>query len=262
MPAHDADHDVERDDIAAQFETLASLAPDDPTRVKVREEIINSQLGLARRIAARFRGRGIFDDDLEQVARLGLIRAVDRYNPDRGNTFIGFAIPTMLGELRRHFRDTGWSIHVPRQLQELHLEVDQAVSALTERDGRPPDLPAIAGYLNCSVERVQEGIEVGAAYQSSSLDSAPATDSPRAAAPVDLLPSEEDAIGKLVDREALRPLLAELSPRDRRVIYLRFFEGLAQSRIAAEVGVSQMQISRILSATLRRLREGLLAPPD
>ncbi len=244
---------------AEAFVRLAAL-PEGPARDALRAEIIESHLALARHVASRYRNRGEPEDDLVQVARLGLVKAVDRFDPDRGVVFGTFAIPTMMGEVRRYFRDAGWSVHVPRRLQELHLKVEKAAEDLAGRSRRPPTPEEIARYLDIPAAEVYEGIEVGAAYQTRSLDH-PARSGDDGGIPLaELLPAEEEPLAALVDRQSLRPLLAELTERERKITYLRFFESMSQSQIGAEVGISQMQVSRILSAVLERLRNGLAGP--
>lgn len=252
----DNDAEVREAHLGALLAKLARLESDDPERAVTRDQIIESYLPAARHVAARFRHRGEPEDDLVQVARVGLIHAVDRFDPSRGRAFLAFAIPTMMGEVRRYFRDSGWSVHVPRRLQELHLQVDRAAAELTQRHGRPPTPDHIAAYLSCPVEHVHEGLDVGAAYQSLSLNRT--TGSSGDGPPLgELIPMEDHALDGLVDREALRPLLAELPDRERRILYLRFFRSMSQTQIGADVGISQMQVSRVLFTTLEHLRRGL-----
>src|SRR5438270_3046448 len=259
----------------------ASLLDDAPARIenrelfvrwqrfgdqRAREELIDRFLPLARNLARRYAGAREPFDDLLQVASLGLVKAVDRFDVDRGAAFSSFAVPTILGELKRYFRDLGWSVHVPRGAQERALKVQEAQERLTSRTGRPPTVNELAEYLELSVEDVLDALETAAAHHSTSLD-APREDrsSGESGALVDVF-GEEDHRYELVDETVTISVAArELSARERRVLALRFVEDMTQTQIAQEIGVSQMQVSRILRRALNRLRElteGEDAPPD
>ncbi|MCX3059530.1 SigB/SigF/SigG family RNA polymerase sigma factor [Streptomyces beihaiensis] len=244
-------------DTTAAFHRLASL-PDGPERDLVREEIIREWIPVAERVAHRFRHRGEPNDDLRQVAALGLVKAVDRYEPDRGHAFASFAIPTITGELKRHFRDHLCILHMPRRLQELHSRTYLATVDLGEtRPGRAATAREIADVTGLSEREAATGMAAHEAYRTASLD-APirGTDVFHLA---DVVGDEDQELGLVVDREALKPLLADLPEIKQRILYLRFFRDLTQSQIAGLIGVSQMQVSRILRATFAHLREGLLA---
>ncbi len=224
-------------------------------RAELRDALVHLHLPLVDHSARRFRNRGEPYDDLLQVGTIGLIKAVDRFDSERGVEFSTYATPTIVGEIKRHFRDKGWAIRVPRRLQELRLAITTASSELTHELGRSPTPSEIAVRIDASTEEVIEGIESSNAYSTLSLD---ATDDE------DGSPTMLDALGvldveldKVEVRESLKPLLARLEPREKRILLLRFFAGMTQSQIAAEVGISQMHVSRLLNRTLARLREDL-----
>ncbi|SFT52828.1 RNA polymerase sigma-B factor [Geodermatophilus amargosae] len=242
---------------APLFAELATLEKDDPRRERLREILVEEHLPLVRHFARRFSNRGEPFDDLLQVGTLGLIAAIDRFDPNRGVEFLSFAVPTITGEIKRHFRDQGWSVRVPRRLQELHLSLNSAVGELAQKNGRAPTPSELAEHLGIPREEVLEGLAVANAYRSSSLDErlSGEDDSPTLAATL----GEEDAALEGVEyRESLQPLLATIPARERRILILRFFGNMTQSQIAADIGISQMHVSRLLSQTLAKLREGLL----
>ncbi|MEU1521702.1 RNA polymerase sigma factor SigF [Nocardia rhamnosiphila] len=248
------------DNIEPLFGKAAALAEGDPARAELRAEIMRRCLPLAEHIARKFSGRGENYDDLLQVARLGLVNAVDRFDVSRGSSFLSFAVPTIMGEVRRHFRDNTWSVRVPRRVKELQLNLGPTIEILSQRLGRVPRAKEIAAELEIDVVEVTQALIAGNAYQASSLD-APATgdDGDSSALPlVESLGAEEPSYGWLEDYLAIEPLLDELSERERQVLRMRFFESRTQSQIAEELGVSQMHISRILSRTLGWLREQAL----
>jgi RNA polymerase sigma-B factor len=242
---------------APLFAELATLDKDDPRRERLREVLVEEHLPLVRHFARRFSNRGEPFDDLLQVGTLGLIAAIDRFDPSRGVEFLSFAVPTITGEIKRHFRDQGWSVRVPRRLQELHLSLNAAVGELAQKNGRAPTPSELAEHLGIPRAEVLEGLAVANAYRSSSLDErlSGEDDSPTLAATL----GEEDAALEGVEyRESLQPLLATIPARERRILILRFFGNMTQSQIAADIGISQMHVSRLLSQTLAKLREGLL----
>ncbi|HYZ35958.1 MAG TPA: SigB/SigF/SigG family RNA polymerase sigma factor [Pseudonocardiaceae bacterium] len=235
---------------------FAELASDDPQRPRLREALIRGYLPVAEHIARRFAGRGEPVEDLIQVATVGLVNAVDRFDPARGSHFLAFAVPTITGELRRYFRDHGWSTRVPRRLKDLNLTIRGALAELSQQLGRSPRPSEIADRLGVPTSRVLEALHAAEAYRSSSLDemlSRPAT----TAAVNDCLGNGDDRMDLVEDREALRPLLAQLPPRERTILRLRFFHQLTQTQIAEQIGVSQMHISRLLRQTLALLQERL-----
>lgn len=214
-------------------------------------------LPLVEHLARRFRDRGESHDDLVQVGTIGLIKAVDRFDPERGVEFSTYATPTIVGEIKRHFRDRGWAIRVPRRLQEMRLALTRATAELTQSTGRSPTVRELAAHLGVSEDEVLEGLESAQAYATASLDSG--SDDPDAPALADTLGADDAALEGVEYRESLRPLLAALPERERRIIVLRFFRNMTQSQIAEEVGISQMHVSRLLARSLAQLRTGLLA---
>jgi RNA polymerase sigma-B factor len=230
----------------------AELAADDPDRRRQRERLISGYLPVAEHIARRFAGRGEPLDDLIQVATLGLINAVDRFEPARGSHFLSFAVPTITGEVRRHFRDHGWSTRVPRRLKDLHIAIRRALAELSQQLGRAPRPSEIAERLGIPMSEVIEGLQAGEAYRSASLDEM--LGAGQRAAVGDFIGDLDNALALIDDREALRPLLAELAPREQTILVLRFFHQLTQTQIAEQVGISQMHVSRVLRQTLAFLR--------
>ena len=223
---------------------------------KVRDELVEMHLPLVEYLARRFRNRGEPLDDLVQVATVGLINAIDRFSPERGHEFFSFAVPTISGEVRRHFRDLGWSMRVPRRLKDMHVSINNVVSELSQNLGRAPRPTEIADRLGVPVTEVLEGLEASEAYRSSSLDEM--LSSEQGSATVGELVGEADAELDRVDfRQALRPVLAELAERERTIVLLRFFGNMTQTQIAEEVGISQMHVSRLLAQTLDRMRTRL-----
>jgi RNA polymerase sigma-B factor len=237
---------------------LSKLPEDDPRRMPLRDALVEGHLPLVEYLARRFAGRGEPLDDLVQVATIGLIKAIDRFDPERGVEFSTYATPTIAGEVKRHFRDKGWAVRVPRRLQELKLALTRASSDLTQKLGRAPTVAELAQYLELSEEDVLEGLESAHAYSTVSLD-APDSDEDDGPAVADSLGMVDDALEGVEYRESLKPLLEALPPREKRILVLRFFGGMTQSQIASELGISQMHVSRLLARTLAQLREGLLA---
>ncbi len=231
---------------------------DGPRRQALRHRLVTAYLPLAGNIAARFAGRGESFEDLQQIARIGLINAVDRFDPERGSDFVSFAVPTIMGEVRRYFRDSSWSLRVPRRLKELHLALSKAVTTLSQSLGRAPTPSEIATHLKLDVEVVREGLLAGQSYQAISTD-LPLGGENGATTLADRLGADEPALENFENRDAVQRLLGELAPRERAVLVMRFFDGLPQSRIAEQIGVSQMQVSRILAKTLAQLRDRLAA---
>ena len=238
---------------------LASLAEDDPRREALRERLITGFLPVAQHLAGRFAHRGVPLEDLVQVATLGLINAVDRFDPAMGREFLAYAVPTIQGELRRYFRDHSWSVRVPRRLKELHVTLNQATRELTQELGRAPRPSELANRLGISHEEVLEGLAASASYASQSLDEV-LTQGDDEATLVDLLGESDAGLEWVEAHQTLRPLLEQLPTRERKILALRFFENMTQSKIAEQVGISQMHVSRLLSQTLARLREQLAEP--
>lgn len=227
-------------------------------RHQARDQLVRLHLPLVEHLARRFAGRGEPYDDLVQVGTIGLIKAVDRFETDRGVEFSTYATPTIVGEIKRHFRDRGWAIRVPRRLQELRLGISKATSDLSQELGRSPTVSELAARLEVSDEEVLEGLESANAYSTLSLD-APETGEERSSSVIDTLGDYDEALFTVEDRETIRPLLAELDERSQHILWLRFFRGMTQSQIADEVGISQMHVSRLLSRALTTLRERLEA---
>jgi len=233
----------------------------------LRDRLIESHLGLAEYLARRFDRRGEPLDDLIQVASLALIKAVERFDPDRGLEFSTFAVPTIVGELKRHFRDKSWAVRVSRRLQELHLRLGAAVADLTHELGRSPTIPEIADRLEVTSEDVLEAMEAGRAYRSSSLDAPVTGDETEGITTLSAKIGDTDSNMKMIDqRSQLESLLRDVPERERMILLLRFYDGLTQSQIAERVGISQMHVSRLLSRTLEELRNRAVAadepPPD
>jgi RNA polymerase sigma-B factor len=240
----------------ALFERLAELSPADPERLRLRGELVELHLPLVEYLARRFRNRGEWLDDLTQVATIGLIKSIDRFDLSRGVEFSTYATPTIVGEIKRHFRDKGWAVRVPRRLQELKLALTKAIGDLAQREGRAPTVAELAAHLQMSDEDVLEGLESANAYSTVSLD-APDSGDDDAPAVAESLGMLDDALEGVEYRESLKPLLERLPPREKRILLLRFFGNMTQSQIAGELGISQMHVSRLLARTLTQLREGL-----
>ena len=222
---------------------------------RARQELVERFLPLARKLARRYSGAREPFDDLLQVASLGLVKAVDRFDPARGTAFSSFAVPTILGELKRYFRDLGWSVHVPRGAQEMALRVEDGYQKLTVKHGRAPSVGMLAEYMELSIEDVLEGLETAAAHHSVSLD-APHDDGEGGSGTLVDTFGEDDKRFELVEASVTISAAARsLSARERRVLILRFVEDRTQTQIAELIGVSQMQVSRILRGALEKLRE-------
>jgi RNA polymerase sigma-B factor len=239
------------DDRAIEQERFAELRrTEDPA---LRDELIEEHLWLARHCARRFANKGEASDDLEQVASLALVKSVDRFDPSFGVRFSTFAVPTITGELRRHFRDRTWSVRVTRRLKDLHLELKAANEVLSQDLGRAPSVDELADSLGVTVDEVLEALEAGASYRATSLTVTGSDDEEH-----DLdLAIDDEQIGSAGVRVALAEAMRTLPDRERRVVYLRFYLGLSQSEIAEQIGVSQVHVSRILRASLSQLGDEL-----
>jgi RNA polymerase sigma-B factor len=237
----------------ALFERVATDG--DP---RARDELVDRFLPLAYALALRYQHSCEALEDLVQVASVGLLKAIDRFDPSRGIAFSTYAVPTMLGEIRRHFRDRTWAVHVPRDLQELSLRVDRIVAGLAGQPGRQPSVAQIAVAVGATAEEVLDAVQAGGSYRALSFDasSGAGPDAPTLGASLSM---EEDGFERAEDRATLEALMELLSPREREVLRLRFVEDMTQAEIGAVIGVSQMQVSRIIRSTLERLRE--LAEP-
>ena len=230
------------------------------SRERARDELVHLHLPLVEHCARRFRNRGEPFEDLVQVGTIGLIKSIDRFDAGRGVEFSTYATPTIIGEIKRYFRDKGWAIRVPRRLQELRMQIGAATAELTQSLGRSPTPREIAATIGCSVEEVVEGLESSNAYSTLSLD---ATDDSENGSPsmLDAIGIDDEALEHVEIRESVRPLLDRLDPREKQILLLRFFRNMSQSQIAQEVGVSQMHVSRLLSRTLEQLRSSLEDQP-
>ena len=222
---------------------------------QLKEHLVERFLPMARQLASRYRGGGEPMEDLVQIASVGLVNAISRFDPERGFSFASFAVPTILGELRHHFRDRGWSVHVDRGLKERHATVERAIGELSKRLGRSPSVAEISERVEMCEEDVLEALDAGNAHHALSIDAgAPEGDEDRPPI-VESLGEGEPGYEAVEYGEAIAPVIAELSGRDRVIVHLRFVDDRTQTEIADEIGVSQMQVSRILRATLERLRE-------
>jgi RNA polymerase sigma-B factor len=256
-PAQRAQHGPrERGHARELFRQLSVLPPGDAERLRIRSELVELHLPLVEYLARRFRNRGEWLDDLTQVATIGLIKSIDRFDLERGVEFSTYATPTIVGEIKRHFRDKGWAVRVPRRLQELKLALAKAIGELAQNLGRAPTVAELAAHLQMSEEEVLEGLESANAYSTVSLD-APDSGDEDAPAVAESLGMVDEALEGVEYRESLKPLLEQLPPREKRILLLRFFGNMTQSQIATELGISQMHVSRLLARTLAQLREGL-----
>ncbi|MFC5382514.1 SigB/SigF/SigG family RNA polymerase sigma factor [Aquipuribacter nitratireducens] len=231
---------------------LAGLPETSPRRSELRDAVVTAHLPLVHHIARRFGGRGEPHDDLVQVGTIGLIKAVDRYEPGRGVPFAGYAVPTITGEIRRHFRDRAGTVRLPRRLQEVQVSVTQARETLTHQLGRTPTVEEVAQHAGLDADTVLEVLESAYTLSTVPLDVESGVG--------DTLGEDDVALDEVLTRETLRPVLARLAPRERRIIALRFVRGMSQSQIAEEVGISQMHVSRLLTKTLARLRAEMTRP--
>ncbi|MFF3571274.1 SigB/SigF/SigG family RNA polymerase sigma factor [Nocardia jiangxiensis] len=241
-------------DVAILFERLAATEEGSARHGELRSQLISRCIPLADHIARKFSGRGEPFDDLTQVARVGLVHAVDRFDISRGSNFLSFAVPTIMGEVRRYFRDNTWAMRVPRRVKETHLRIGSAIDALSQSLGRSPTAKEIAAELDIDPDEVTQAVIAGNAYQPSSID-AVSVGRDTEASLLDTLGEEESQFDRVEEYVAIRPLLAGLPERERRILTMRFFESMTQTQIAQRMGISQMHVSRILAKTLARLRE-------
>lgn len=227
----------------------------DTERAVIEDQLVRLNMPLARDLSRRFRGRGIADDDLEQVAYLGLVKAVKGFAPDRGHEFVSFAVPTIRGEIRRHFRDLGWTVRPPRSIQETQARISGCEAELYQQLGRAPRPSEIAAHLDLDLERVIDALGATGCFAPASLDAPGFGD-------------DDDTVGQRIGdvdagfdlaeaRATLAPLLAKLSRRERLIVEMRFFRGCTQAEIGKEIGVSQMHVSRLLARLVARMREEL-----
>ncbi|MFJ2768761.1 RNA polymerase sigma factor SigF [Streptomyces sp. NPDC087300] len=244
-------------DTAAAFERLVEM-PEGPERDALRQEVVEVWLPMAERLAGRFRNRGESLDDLRQVAALGLVKAVDRYDPRRGTAFESYAVPTVTGEIKRHFRDHMWTLHVPRRVQDLRNRVRFARQDLAQTvSGRAPTTAEIAEHAQMSEEDAKAGLEALDSFTALSLD-AELPGSEDGYSLSDALGGPDPALDVVVDRESVKPRIAQLPERERTILYMRFFGDMTQSRIADEMGISQMHVSRLITRCCDRLRDQVM----
>lgn len=221
---------------------------------EAREQLVMSHLNLVRYLASKFKNRGEPLDDLIQVGTLGLIKAIDRFDPERGLEFTTYATPTIMGEIKRHFRDKGWSVRVPRRLQELSAKVNQATDELTAELQRSPSVEEIAEHVGASVDEVLEAMESSSAYSSVSLETSSSAEED-APTILDRYATDDEDLVASDDRMIIQEAMKDFSPREREIIQMRFVEGLTQVEIAKKLDISQVQVSRLLRKTLKKLQE-------
>ncbi len=254
--AHRREGDRDYRHLAPLLLEFASLPPEDSRRAALREELVAGYLSVVKHIARRYAGRGEPVADLEQVGAIGLLNALDRFDPERGIDFLGYAIPTITGEMRRHFRDRTWSMRVPRRLKDLQGPVRQAVAELSSELGRAPRPTEIAAQLGLAVEEIVEVLNAQQAYSCDSLDIVFGdTGTTRG----DLLGSIDESLATAEYRDALRKALDQLPERERTILIMRFFGDLTQTQIASRIRISQMHVSRLLAKALATLRADLEA---
>ena len=237
------------------FEQLAALEAGTGEHEALRAALIERHLPLVTFMARKFADRGEPLDDLIQVGTIGLIKAIDRFEISKGFEFSTFATPTIVGEIKRHFRDKTWAVRVPRRLQEVGASVTKATTELTQKLDRSPTPKEIAKHLGITVDDVAEALESNAAYSTVSLDVTSETSTSIG----ETFGALDEALEGVEYRESLKPLLAQLDDREKRILQMRFFDNLSQSQIATELGISQMHVSRILNKVLTHLREGLIS---
>ena len=235
---------------------MATLAPDDPERARLRDEVVEDHMPYARHLAHRYARGGVSEDDFRQVAYLGLVKAVDNFDPEYGTGFLGYATPMIVGEIKRCFRDTTWSVHVPRRMQELSGALRKAVEEMAPELGREPTVLELAERLEATEEEIVQAIEASEAYTTASLDHPVGEESDGAALLGDMLGDRDPAFDLMIDRQVLKGLVAKLGERDKRILLMRYFRGMTQSEIGEELGVSQMQVSRLLTRILAQLKAG------
>jgi RNA polymerase sigma-B factor len=257
-----ADHG--RGDVSESDKTLLRRYHEEGD-LQAREQLIEQYMSLVRSLARRYSYRGEQLEDLVQIGAIGLIKAIDRFDLDRGVELTTYATPNIIGEIKRHFRDKGWSVRVPRGLQELNVQLSRLIEQLTVQEGRSPTISELAKAANVEEEEVLEAIESGRAYSSLSLSSGGGSgDDGEELDPLESIGTEEHQYDISEDRAVLAPGFRVLDERERRILHLRFFEGLTQSQIAQEVGISQMHVSRLIRRSLEKIRDEIVdeEPPE
>jgi len=241
------------DQYAPLLEELASCSPDDPRRDELVSRLVDAYRPVAHNIARRFSRRGESVDDLEQVAAIGLLHALRRYDPTQGRDFLSYAVPTMMGEVRRHFRDAAWTVRTPRGVKDRYLQVGTASTTLSQQLGRAPTATELSAHLGIDREEVIEAIAAHHSYRPDSLDSTLTESTETTMA--DVLGADDPDLDHVESRALVRDLVGSLPERERRILVLRFVHEQTQSEIAAQLSISQMHVSRLLTQTLERLRE-------
>jgi RNA polymerase sigma-B factor len=240
-------------DVTEMFRQLRSLDAESTEYRRQREAIVERCLPLADHIAWRFRGRGEPDQDLVQVARVGLVNAVNRFDIDNHTDFLAFAVPTVTGEVRRHFRDHGWAVKVPRRLKDLHLQINRAKEDLSHHPGRAATPSEIADHLGIDRDEVVQAVIAGSGYSTLSTDATLGSDG-ESRSVLNTVGAEDAGLDKVLDSETVRPLLTALPERQQIILRMRFFEEMSQTQIAEAVGISQMHVSRLLAKSLATMR--------
>jgi RNA polymerase sigma-B factor len=239
------------------FGTYRDSGVSESARLEARDGLVTLHLPLVEHCARRFRNRGEPFEDLVQVGTIGLIKSIDRFDVDRGVEFSTYATPTIIGEIKRYFRDKGWAIRVPRRLQELRMQISSTAAELTQSLGRSPTPRELAEVIGCTVDDIVEGIESSNAYSTLSLDAAEDSGDEGGVSMLEMMGLDDAELEHIEIRESIKPLLEALPSREKRILLLRFFRNKTQSEIAEEIGVSQMHVSRLLSRTLDQLRASL-----
>jgi RNA polymerase sigma-B factor len=261
MTATERGHSTEYAELTPLFAQLGDSATSEPERTRIRDQLVTQYLPVAEHIARKFRNRGQPEEDLKQVATVGLINAVDRFDPARGNDFLSFAVPTITGEIRRYFRDATWAVRVPRRLKELHAALSAAAARLSQELGRSARPSELAADLGLPIDEVYEGLQAGLAYHSDSLSEQPGDEGPSSRIENQLGVVDGD-LGLVEDREALYPALAQLPEREASIVVMRFFGNLTQTQIAERVNLSQMHVSRLLATSMAKLRAAMDVPSE
>jgi RNA polymerase sigma-B factor len=256
-PGSDARTQLARRRNAELFAVFRDTDETDDARSTARGGLVALHLPLVEHCARRFRNRGEPFEDLVQVGTIGLIKSIDRFDLERGVEFSTYATPTIIGEIKRHFRDKGWAIRVPRRLQELRMQISAATAELTQSLGRSPTPRELGEAIGCSVEEIIEGIESSNAYSTLSLDAADDGGEDGGVSMLEMIGVDDEGLEHIEIRESIKPLLEALPAREKRILLLRFFKNKTQTEIAEEIGVSQMHVSRLLSRTLDQLRVSL-----
>jgi RNA polymerase sigma-B factor len=252
-----SEREAQRAETMRVLRHMVALPAHDRERTRLRDEVIEDHMPYARHIARRYSNRGTTAEDFEQVAYLGLVKAVDNFDPEHGTGFLGYATPMIVGEIKRYFRDATWSVHVPRHMQELTGAMHKAAETLATELGRAPTIAELAARLGIETEEAVEALDASEAYHTASLDRPIGMGTEEDGACLgELLGHEDPGFELTVDREVLRGLVEELGERDKRILLLRYFRGLTQTEIGEELGISQMQVSRLIARILGALRAG------